>query len=442
MSRVRDRSRTQTVAGAYRQIARDGSVSVSGTTLSLVKQHDVMVDTLTPRFKTRSAKGETIVSPMSKVVCTNSLRGLTWSCQGAPDDQGRRSTWYGMPWVPDRLVVDGNPVAAYPDLGTTVDKCVGIAVTDAAAKVGAADVEALVSLAELPETVAFLQKPLQGMVALTRRFMSWRRYRKRTLDRYAKAIERWSTLSAKQQARRKAPVKPELRPFKVGKFSAMDLPSAWLAYRYGIMPMIYEFEGIAKFLSDGPRPVRQTVRARAQETFRKKTNRSFQEGSDSDTGRIEVREEDDFNARVDVRAGFLYEVDWSVQSQLGLSPSRVPAALYELIPLSFVADWFWNGAEYYDALTAECRAKSILGGWAVSKITFEFTRTRSIVAIGPNTTVSGANPTVVIQESGVITRRTPKSTSDAKVHLRVALNTKRVADGLSLVLQMLAGRRH
>lgn len=441
MSRVRDKSTTQTVAGAYRQVHRDGSIALSGTTSSLVTQHDVMTDIVTPRFKRRSASGETIVSPMSKLLCNNSLRGVTWSSQGAPDSQGRRHRWDAFPWVPDRLVVDGNPVAAYPELGSSIDKCIGIAVTDAAAKVGTADVEALVSLAELRETIAFLRKPVQGMVSLTRRFMSWRRYRERKNASYSRALERYRSLPARVQAKRKAPEKPVINPFKVGKFSAMDIPSAWLAYRYGIMPLIYEFEGIAKILSDTPRPVRQTVRARAQDTFKRESTRSFAAGSDGDTGEVVVTEVDTFDARIEVRAGFLYEVDWSIQSQLGLSPSRVPAAIYELIPLSFVADWFWNGASYYDALTASCRAKAILGGWSVSKVTYEFTRTRGITAGGPNTIVSGGSPAVVIQEFGVLTKRSPKSTSDAEVRFRVALNTKRVADGLSLILQMLTGRR-
>lgn len=441
MSRVRDKSTTQTVAGAYRQISRDGSVALSGTTSSLVTQHDVMTDTVTPRFKARSASGETIVSPMSKVKTNNSLRGVTWTSQGSPDNQGRRSRWEANPWVAGRLVVDGNPVAAYPELGNAIDKCIGIAVTDAAAKVGTADVESLVSLAELPETIAFLRKPVQGMVSLTRRFMSWRRYRERKNASYSRALERYRSLPAKVQAKRKAPERPTISPFKVGKFSAMDIPSAWLAYRYGVMPLIYEFEGIAKILSDSPRPVRQTVRARAQETFKRKSTNSFATGTDHDTGLVRVTEVDTFDARIEVRAGFLYEVDLSIQSQLGLSPSRVPAAIYELIPLSFVADWFWNGASYYDALTASCRAKAILGGWSVSKVTYDFSRTRSVTAEGANTTVTGGNPAVVIQESGVLTRRDPKSTSDAEIRFRVVLNTKRVADGLSLVLQMLTGRR-
>ena len=52
------------------------------------------------------------------------------------------------------------------------------------------------------------------------------------------------------------------------------------------------------------------------------------------------------------RAGVLYEYTATLSNQLGLQLHQIPAALWEGIPLSFVADWFWTGSTAYQALTA------------------------------------------------------------------------------------------
>lgn len=437
--RVRDRSQTRVVTGTYRETSREGSVVYSGNQSVLVTDTDIMSDVVTPGFKTRSSRGEVVISDMEKCVGTISIPGQTWFCQGSPDDLGRRAKWEANPWLPSQVI--GKDPISYPGLREAMTRVIGIATTDAAANVGKADVESLVSVAELRETIEFLSSPVKKMVSLTRRFRSWRDYRERVLAKYQARAERYAKLPEKIRLRRQAPEKPVIKPFKVGDFTATDIGSAWLAYRYGLMPLIYEFEGIAKFLREGPQPMRATARARASETFKHETSGSSVEGDEAGTGRIRVTTEDQFRARIDVRSGFLYEVDWSIQARLGLSPSRVPATLYELIPLSFVADWFWNGASYYDALTATCRAKAILGGWSVAKVTYEYQQYRTVTAAGPQTTVGGGSKTLVLRESGVYTIRQPRSTRDAEVHLRVALNTKRVADGFALILQLLSGRK-
>jgi hypothetical protein len=114
--------------------------------------------------------------------------------------------------------------------------------------------------------------------------------------------------------------------------------------------------------------------------------------------------------------------------------------LYERIPLSFVADWFWNGADVYNALTAECRAKRILGGWTVATVTYIASFERNVAAAGPNTIILSNSPARTT-ESGTIKIRTPRTLADVSLQLRLELNTKRIADGLALVFQFIAGRR-
>lgn len=141
-------------------------------------------------------------------------------------------------------------------------------------------------------------------------------------------------------------------------------------------------------------------------------------------------------AKVTSRAGVLYAADWSIPRQLGLQLHKVPATLYEVIPLSFVADWFWNGADYYRALTAEFRAQGILGAWVTTTVNYDYTYQLVASPNDSNTTCSPGGTTVV--GSGTWKRRRKVNVSDAKLGFQVELSTKRVADALALSFNMLA----
>ena len=111
-------------------------------------------------------------------------------------------------------------------------------------------------------------------------------------------------------------------------------------------------------------------------------------------------------------------------------------ALYEAIPLSFVTDWFHNGADAYDALTAEFRALKILGAWVVTTIDYECEFAQDVVPLTPGASVSNGAMTGTTRGQWKI--RKLASLSDIRVQTRVDLNSKRVADGLALIHSFLA----
>ena len=139
-----------------------------------------------------------------------------------------------------------------------------------------------------------------------------------------------------------------------------------------------------------------------------------------------------------VRAGVLYNVDASLLTQLGIQWNRVPMALYEAIPLSFVTDWFHNGAQVYDALTAEFRSKGILGSWVTTRIDFDV---QYMDVYFPSATNGDANGRSILTVSGTKRERKLTSGSDVKFSFTADLNLKRVADGLALCYTLLATAR-
>jgi hypothetical protein len=381
--RVRDNTTTHEAISVYQGKTPDGSIDYSATEPVLIPKIKYMEDVVTAGFDKKSAAGQVFINPMKSRSTAPFASPGSFVFQGKADGLGRRAQWSSSP-VYFAPRINGSLEALPEAVRAQVDSLSGLAITSAAARVNSATAESLVTLAELQETLSFMASPVKSMVALTKRASSWMAYYDRTMDAHVRRVDRYKQLPDKIRARREPPRAPVIRPFKVGKFTATTIPSLWLAYRYGIMPLIYEFEAYSKFLADAGKPARETARAKAVDTFKFSTSDVTEEGDDSSTGRVRVTDDYQLEGDISVRAGFLYEVDWSLQKQLGLGFDRVPMALYERIPLSFVADWFWNGADVYNALTAVSvgLAETELEGWNEAELRHRKMNERGGVKIG------------------------------------------------------------
>ena len=142
------------------------------------------------------------------------------------------------------------------------------------------------------------------------------------------------------------------------------------------------------------------------------------------------------DGRVVSRAGVLYEFTLDVQAKWGLYFHYVPVAIYETIPLSFVADWFWSGSDAYKATTAHLRADSILAAWVKTRLILDAKEVDYCTTTANNASVlPGVRPYGVHEIKW--DRRRPVSQQDVRIQLKLDLNLKRVADGLALVYQLL-----
>jgi hypothetical protein len=67
---------------------------------------------------------------------------------------------------------------------------------------------------------------------------------------------------------------------------------------------------------------------------------------------------------VSVRTGILYELDH--RDVFGLSFKEIPITAWELVPYSFVIDWFVNAGDYIQAVTPKLGVK-VLGSWSTTE---------------------------------------------------------------------------
>lgn len=428
MKRVRDKSTVvHTLQYGY-AVYPDGSKRESSSILS-IPQLDRMEDVVVKGFKRASAAGSVIVNPMERVRTVSSAPDCPWWRQRVTPS-GRYYNYEGQqgsnganaaPWTESEVV-------------KAIDRCEALAITSAFAGVGSADLESLTELAELKETLGFLASPARKMAKVTRRVCDYIARRERFEAAFKKRYERWQKRNPKRRgAAPEISVGPRLR---LGKLEATDIPSAWLAYRYAIMPLIYSFQDIQKHLQRAVYPERETSRAKESVEVDLTTDPPWNVAGGAEFGAIEYRHPRFGNATVQSRAGVLYTADWSLSRQLGFQIHRVPATMYELIPLTFVFDWFQNGVDVYNALTAELRALNILGSWVSTTVKYDFTY--QVEARPLDSESSCATGLTCNVGSGTWTRRRATTVADVRLKFRVELNTKRTVDALALASTYLA----
>lgn len=235
-----------------------------------------------------------------------------------------------------------------------------------------------------------------------------------------------------------------------GKWNARTISDAlmseWLKLRYGVMTTVYEIQGVVKALTNQPKPPRVTARGKDQwrDTYTRVHN------VPASSGRPPMTFVSATTIEASVKAGILYEPKLdTLQSRLGLHPSAIPESLFELIRLSFVADWFVDLSATLRALQASVYGNS-LGGWITETVNAQ--TTHSVSGAGgatlPITTPSGsfvANFTWTTPPDGAVAhafytykKRTPVSGLGVKSpSLRVRINAARAADALALCGQIL-----
>jgi len=143
------------------------------------------------------------------------------------------------------------------------------------------------------------------------------------------------------------------------------LSSQWLQYRYGLTPLFYDLEGA---LEAAFKPVftdRYTARGSASTQFGTESTVSTSETYfDADQIRVTRR-------NVYVRAGVLYQHEFTWSDKWGLSMHNLPATLWEWLPLSFVYDWIVNAGDFISAVTPKANVK-ILSSWTTTTVETDY----------------------------------------------------------------------
>lgn len=291
-----------------------------------------ILDTVTPRFKERSANGEVIVNPMKIFEETLSVEQApsVYRIDPPQDSEGLQPYTSAQSRVPGMMSFAGLDHPGHQPLeihGSVLNTLAG---TRAAARVDNPEFEGAVFIAELRETLQFLKNPLQGWVDFLRDLR-----KKKNRNR----------LTRRQT---------------VGKF----LGDNHLAYRYAVRPIVSDTEAAAKAVARvvaDYKPKRKTARASASNEAEVVIDAPT-EGLDPLASYVLWRQTTKRSRTV--RAGILYEYSRDPNT-FGVELGDVPAAIWEATWASFVADWFANIGDWIRAITPIMGVKR-LGSWTTS----------------------------------------------------------------------------
>lgn len=154
--------------------------------------------------------------------------------------------------------------------------------------------------------------------------------------------------------------------------------SAYLAYRYGLKPILSDLEAIQRGLLRSKGNVRRTSRGYASHSFGSAINR----GAFTWFGTHVFNYTLSRYEKVNVRAMSLDESRWELMSNVGFTTKGLITLPWELLPYSFVIDWFVNFGDFLGAITPTTSLNQ-LGSCYVITSTLEYEWSGRVVTFDP-----------------------------------------------------------
>lgn len=305
-SRVRERGSLSN-SSKYVTTTFGGTVSTTepyGTNRYQEGELQITTDVVTPKFRTRIARGEIINNPFSSFTQTwvNS-----YTRHVIRKNTGSGSTIKTYDWSHGYNGNTSFPTDWWLDISSALEE----ASTEAAAKVGETSVDGATELGEARQTMQLFDR-----------------------HQYNLRMEIEKEL---RYARKRGAKFPTSVPIAV-------LSNNWLKYRYGIMPFV-------RLMNDA-----LVVGSRIRTQREIKRGASVIGGDTEYTTSVEtgafhvVTSTRSKTWEASTRAGILYEYR-DFGNKYGFTLADVPPALWELTPWSFVVDWFANTGTFIRALT-------------------------------------------------------------------------------------------
>lgn len=292
----------------------------------------------------------------------------------------------------------------------------GLAATQAHADVKSPAVYGGVFIGEIRETIRMFRKPLGGLQDFINDTNKWDPYRGRK-----------PRGSRKNRERRGRTTQESLGE---GVNAAAQ---CWLEARLGWRPFLMELDALRKELEEGRFSERYTARGQSSRTD--DTSQSI----DRNTSGIITSHVESHQTTYTVRAGILYEGSHSITQRMGFDWSAVPVTAWELIPFSFVVDWFVNLGDYIQALTPKVGVRYLAAWTTVHRrnLSRRVTTKAKLNVSGWFTQRDTNGVEEVLYETKLRSPSIPDPTLELELDIVHALRNNRGWDALSLAIQQL-----
>lgn len=147
----------------------------------------------------------------------------------------------------------------------------------------------------------------------------------------------------------------------------------WLQYRYGLMPLLRDIESIQNTLNRKVYVEDNRLR-RHKKGVAKKTDTISRVMSGMYTCSMEVTTITKTTVTSNTSLYYRIKLDQTDRARWGLSGEQLPSIAWELVPYSFVVDWFLNVGRWLQALQPTPRLEFV-GGCTSQKTLIEVTTT-------------------------------------------------------------------
>jgi len=236
----------------------------------------------------------------------------------------------------------------------------------------------------------------------------------------------------------KNPVAFRKKFFRGASDSFIALSSMWLGYRYGIMATYYDVESWCTVFSER--------RSKPRSRYVVAKNSSYDSGNNislvSDGTFAKTYFKQRYMRFSRTSCGVLCTMMESEDPSYSLGMRSVLSTAWELVPFSFVLDWFIDAGTRIQALESDW-IRPVLGSWCTHRSTLTsirhfYTEPKAPTIIGNErlSWVDGHNEGLLTEETHIVERIANPSLS-LLPNIQLRLNFKRVADGVALVRPLL-----
>lgn len=233
------------------------------------------------------------------------------------------------------------------------------------------------------------------------------------------------------------------RDFKLApvKTSVQGAAKRWLEWRYGWGPLLMDINGTLQAISSGNFVQKRKI-VRGSSEQEKRSERllpgTYVPGNRPNHGSYSLKFIE--TEKVSVRSYILYEADLKFQPLSAFGVQNLASTAWELIPFSFVLDWFIPIGDWIQAMEPKLGVRYLASGYTVTRL--QSLRRDVVGFVAPNTG-DGHNYIellTLIGHSDLYERTTRHRSTHLPDPLQaivdVKLNKKRFADAIALMVAL------